>query len=144
MKTRTVCGTRPARRHVDKISMLTISSAGTEMASFSSPSHSMRFSRPSRLRVNPIKRTHRRCVPCVSTISSIRVVGNVCWSDRRNASEARCVNRVRDNSEMISEVGTAALSGSDGNLQGISSTARCLRAVREVRGRFEVKSCQMA
>lgn len=59
-------------------------------------------------------------------------------SDRRNASEARCVKRVRDSNEIISECGTAVLSaGSDGNTR---STARCLRAVSEVRGKLEAKS----
>lgn len=131
-------GTHPASRHVDKTSRLTMSSVGTEMASFSSPSHPMRFSRPSRSSVKPINRTLRKCVPCISAISSIRVVGNVCLSDRRNASEARCVKRVRDSNEIISECGTAVLSaGSDGNTR---STARCLRAVSEVRGKLEAKS----
>ena len=68
-------------------------------------------------------------------------VGNCCRSDRRNANDARCVERVRDSKEEISDSGRSVLSASDSNLQGTSSTARCLRVVRHVRGRSEVKSC---
>jgi len=65
----------------------------------------------------------------------MREVGKCRRSDRRSANDARCVERVRDNKEEINDSGRSVLSMSDSNLQGTSSTARCLRDVRQVRGR---------
>ena len=135
------CGPCPAfilRQNWEK---LTMSPAGMEIASFSSPSHLMRLLRPRRLGVKPINRTPRRCGPCISTISLMREVGNCCRSDRRSANDARCVERVRDSKEEISDSGRSVLPTSDSNLECTNSTARCLRVVRQVRGRSEAKSC---
>lgn len=74
-------------------------------------------------------------------MSLMREVGNWCRSDRRNANDARYVERVRDSKEEISDTCRSVFSASDSNLQGSSSTARCLRVVRQVRGRLEAKSC---
>jgi hypothetical protein len=117
-----------------------MSSAGTETASFSSPSHSIRLSRPWEPSVKPINRMLRKCIPCISTIFSTRWMGNGCRSDRRSANDARWVKRVRDSNEVISEHGTVVLAASGDNLQAISSTAKCLSAVSEVRGKSQVKS----
>jgi len=90
--------------------------------------------------VKPINRALRKCIPCISTIFSIRAVGNGCRSDRRSASDARWVKRVRDNSEITSEHGTVAIPESGDDLQAINSMAKCLSAVNEVRGKSQLKS----
>lgn len=120
---------------------LTMSPAGMGMASLSSASHLMRLLRPRRSGANPMNRTPRRCGPCISTISLMREVGNCCRPDRRSANDTRCVERVRFSKEEIRDTGRSVLSASDCNLPSTSSTARCLRDVRKVRGRSEPKSC---
>jgi len=90
--------------------------------------------------VKPINRTLRRCVPCICTISSTSAVGNSCRSDRRSANDARWVKRARERSEEISEFRKAVLPVSGDKLQATKSTARCLSAVSEVRGKSQVKS----
>jgi len=96
--------------------------------------------------VKPINRTLRRCVPCICTTSSISAVGKSCRSDRRSANDARWVKRVRERTEEISELGKAVFPVSGDKLQATRSTARCLSAVSEVRGKSQLKSyteCQM-
>ena len=90
--------------------------------------------------MKPINRALRKCIPCISTIVSIRAVGNGCRSDRRSANDARWVKRVRDNNEITSEHGTAAIPASGDDLQAINSMAKCLSAVNEVRGKSQMKS----
>jgi hypothetical protein len=51
---------RPVLRHPNKTGKLTMLSTGTEMASFSSRSHSIRLSRPCESSVMPINRTLRK------------------------------------------------------------------------------------
>ena len=118
------CNTCPASILRQYWAMLTMSSAGMEIASLSSPSHLMRLLRPWRLGVKPINRTPLRCGPCVSTISLMREVGNCCRSDRRSANDTRCVERVRDSKEEISDSGRSVLPTSDSNLECTSSTAK--------------------
>jgi hypothetical protein len=132
---------RPVLRHPNKAGKLTIGSTGTEMASFSSRSHSIRVSRPCGSSVMPINRTLRKCMPCISTISSIRSVEKDCRSDRRSASDVRWVKRVRDSKERINDLGTVVLPASGDPLQTTSSTAKCLSAFNEVRGKLQAKSC---
>jgi hypothetical protein len=134
------CDTRAALRHLDKTGKLTMFSAGTETASFSSRSHSIRLSSPWEPSVKPINRTLRKCAPCISTISSIRDGGKGCRSDRRSASDARWVKRVRDSNEGTSVLGRVVLPPSCDNLLTMSSIAICLSAVSEVRGKLQVKS----
>jgi hypothetical protein len=67
-------------------------------------------------------------------------VGKGRRSDRRSASDARCVKRVRDSNEGISELGRVVLPPSGDILQTTSSTAKCLSAVSDVRGKLQAKS----
>jgi len=67
-------------------------------------------------------------------------VGNGCRSDRRSASDARWVKRVRDNNEITSGHGTDAITESGDDLQAINSMAKCLSAVKEARGKSQLKS----
>jgi len=121
-----------------------MSSAGTETASFSSPSHSVRLSIPWESSEKPINRMLRKRTPCISTIFSIRELGNGCRSDRRSASDPRWVKRVRESNEITSEHGTVLIPASgDTDLQAINSTAKCLSSVNEVRGNSQMKSCQV-
>ena len=66
-------------------------------------------------------------------------MGKGCRSDRRRASDARWVKRVRDNNEGISELGRVEVSASL-QLQTTRSMARCLSAVSEARGKLRAKS----
>lgn len=131
---------RPVLRHPNKTGKLTMDSAGTEMASFSSRSHSIRLSRPCESSVMPINRTLRKCTPCISTISSIRSVGKDCRSDKRSASDVRWVKRVRDSNERINDLEIVVLPASGDPLQTSSSMAKCLSAFNEVRGKLQAKS----